>query len=84
MGDEQRQVDERDQNRSGRSAMVLVSSVPCPQRPATHVTEAQPALGLAEFSSLRSSVSIVICSRQGPARVFQLARRRARSIEQRM
>jgi len=43
----------------------LVSSALRLVRPATVLTEAQRALGLAEFSSLGSSVSIVICSGQG-------------------
>jgi very-short-patch-repair endonuclease len=40
-------------------------------------TAAQPALGLAESFSLRSSISIAICWCQGRVTTFQLARERA-------
>jgi hypothetical protein len=50
-----------------------------PDRLATRVLEAQRAPGLAGSSNFLS-VSIVICSRQGRVRTFQLARKRARQF----
>src|SRR5882724_7860581 len=47
--------------------------MPLPERPATAAAEPQLALGLAEFGSLDSSFSIVICYCHGLARGIQLA-----------